>query len=269
MTYGIYCNLRVGGFGHKIVWTRKEKSIPWLDNEPNGGKAEAQNCAAYKTVPGHMNGGGLSDVNCRVGQSDSRLLCRRPPLNLNSQDHKMSIVSTSTTSSNHSTPYTYTTTLVPAHTSESAFSHFPVTHTKRDVPSNEKDAGGGPSADECADKCPSVLIAAALGWSLFLLTFTFALALIAILMCQHTRTLARGERDRGRADTGDTIELKTLQMALRWRPTGRVSTRAREGAIAMARNPARTRGMCRVSCDTRQTVNSVYSYSAKYNDKVG
>ena len=143
-------------------------------------------------------------MDCRDKQSASRLLCRRPPLNVNSQCHEMLIVQypptsttnlQSTTSSTHSTPYT--TTLVPHPISDSF--HSQNTHTKRNVPSDEKDAGRGP--DSRPQNMDEMLILAALGWSLFLLTFTFALALVVILVCQHTHTSqsVRARRARSRA----------------------------------------------------------------------
>ena len=66
--------LRVGGFEHKITWNVAEKSVPWKDNEPNGGDKE--DCAEYVT------GAGLNGVICRAKSSQSRVLCRRPPANI-------------------------------------------------------------------------------------------------------------------------------------------------------------------------------------------
>lgn len=72
----------VGGFGHEPIWARNEKSLAWQGNEPNGSPLGFENCAVFQTVSENINGGGgLNDVDCRDPKSNSRLICRRPPIN--------------------------------------------------------------------------------------------------------------------------------------------------------------------------------------------
>lgn len=73
--------MRVGGSGHKIIWTTAEKSIPWKDGEPNGAGntgTSPEDCAEYGTV-GNSGGGGLNDVSCSARHTASQLLCRLAP----------------------------------------------------------------------------------------------------------------------------------------------------------------------------------------------